>query len=83
MDACVLHALADLPNATPPPPPLSAPAAPRNKSGLRRIAAHRLRALYCCWIIQELAERKRRGEWGVCTLSPRETAAKEGASLEE
>ena len=71
----VLHALADLHNA---------PAAPRkNKSGLRRIAAHRPRALYCCWIIQELAERKRRAEWGVCTLSPGETGAKEGASLEE
>lgn len=67
----VLHALADLHNAIPPPP-----AAPQNKSGLRRIAAHRLRALYCCWIIQELAERKRQGEWGVCTLSPGETGAK-------
>lgn len=59
------------------------PTAPQNKSGLRRIAAHRLRALYCCWIIQELAERKRQREWGVCTLSPGETGAKEGASLEE
>lgn len=73
-----VHALADLHNAIPP-----APATPQNKSGLRRIAAHRLRALYCCWIIQELAERKRQGEWGVCTLSPGETEAKEGASLEE
>lgn len=74
----VLHALADLNNAIPP-----ALTAPQNKSGLRRIAAHRLRALYCCWIIQELAERKGPGEWGVCTLSPGETGAKEGASLEE
>lgn len=39
--------------------------------------------MYCCWIIQELAERKRQGEWGVCTLSPGETGAKAGASLEE
>lgn len=57
--------------------------APQYKSGLRRIAAHRLRALHCDWIIQELAERKRQSEWGVCTLSPGETGAKEEASLDE
>lgn len=72
----VLHALADLHYA----PTL---AAPQYKSGLRRIAAHRLRAVHCYWIIQELAERKRQREWGVCTLSPGETGAKEEASLDE
>lgn len=37
---------------------------------------------YCWRIIQELAERKSAGrEWGVCTLSPGETVAEEGASL--
>lgn len=72
----VLHALADLHSA----PTLSAP---QYKSGLRRIAAHRLRAPHCDWIIQELAERKRRREWGVSTLSPGETGAKEEASLDE
>lgn len=72
----VLHALADLHYA----PTL---AAPQYKSGLRRIAAHRLTALHCYRIIQELAERKRQREWGVCTLSPGETGAKEEASLDE
>lgn len=57
--------------------------APQYKSGLWRIAAHRLRALHCDWIIQELAERKRQREWGVCTLSPGETGAEEEASLDE
>lgn len=62
------------------PPPLCAP---QYKSGLRRIAAHRLGAPHCDWIIQELAERKRQREWGVCTLSPGETGAKEEASLDQ
>lgn len=65
--------------STQPPHPIPSRAPrlhPKNKSGLRQIAAHRLRALHCCWIIQELAERKRQAEWGVCTLSPGETGAK-------
>lgn len=80
-DGCsVLHALADLHNAIPPPAPLGTS---KQVRPLANRCTHRLRAVYCCWIIQELAEWKRQGEWGVCTLSPGETEAKAGASLEE